>query len=441
MAVSLPGKTMSGRGSVKADVSELHGQLDDVPLDQVFETKGNEIVDILGSSPGMLRTDYESGEARPDVGNAWNASAVIQIGLTINESAIVRFSIGALTEKGESSADQPSFCRYVYQGAYLNYASLMTDFPEEKAVQLRRDRLSGTFRGRRIDLRNLSDDRSAPRSFLAVIIEGPELSDLESTVLWMLVCYMNGARVKPIYMDRFDADAKLMDRRFKLGVPFGVERNAPFDYRTAQPAASSIEVLLDGFYAMQSSDFPIAMVLHHLHDANTNNVETDTIQLLFAIHTAFEAWARLNRKEFLVSNDAWTKRMPAMLESLSPLVSDVPESLRASIANKLRGANMTSMGFRERYLFESLGIELDKDDKAALNLRNTLFHNGYLRKRFGELDQAERQKRVDVSGRLRNLVNLIILKLIGYDGYVEEATRHGNLRVTITNATPFSKGR
>jgi hypothetical protein len=437
LRLSLPDRVLEGNGSVFADASTIHGRIDDVPTHLLLKNETHDVSDILGSSPGLIVGESRRGEAT-SADNSWRGEHAILIGSSLGPSvSAAQFSIGSLiTGTGRNTKDI-RFERFVYQGGSLNFTSVMTDFPSESGIRFQRDRISGRFRGRRIEVRNLTDSSDPSQSFIGVTTEAPALTTIEADALWLLISFFNGARVKPVYRDTFDGDAEVIERRHRLGIPYGSNRVPPFDYRTATPSQNALEIIGNGFVRMMESDFPIAMIIHHVHDATTNNPETDTTFLLFAIHTAFEAWSRMANKQSLVAPELWRSRYSAIERAVTAQADGLPDELRSSILNRLRGANQTSMGFRERFLFDSIGIALDSEDKRTLRMRNELFHNGHLRARFHELDEGGRQWRIDMPRRLRNLVNQVVLKLVGYDGYVDEALRHGQLRITPFPDSPF----
>jgi hypothetical protein len=254
----------------------------------------------------------------------------------------------------------------------------------------------------------------------------------------MLASFLSGRRVRQLYAESYDADGLLVEREYRQGGAGSVGNFEPFHSRLAPLTAEYLAVIGDGFVRALHGKFPIGVMLHHLHSANEGNPETDAQSLLLAIHTSFEAWNKEFGVRELVDKEVFCPILDGMLELLEPIYLTIGPEWAETIKNKIRSSNNTSTNYRERDLFQKLSIVLDKRDRSALATRNQLIHNGYFLRRWHELSDAERQDRVDMPARLRNLVHQIILKLVGFTGAAVEATRYGSLQIESSFCPRFS---
>jgi hypothetical protein len=113
----------------------------------------------------------------------------------------------------------------------------------------------------------------------------------------------------------------------------------------------------------------------------------------------------------------------AILRATCPkaFFQQVGEALSSSVRAKLAHANRTTTAWRQRKLFDDLGIDVSGDDMGRiLHMRDELLHNGYLLKRWSQLTESERQQRYDDVGRLRRLALFVLFRLTGYEGQFQD---------------------
>jgi hypothetical protein len=422
------GVRYSGSGSVHADVSSINGTIHEA----VDISAAASFRRLLNTKPGTLRTDDDFGSALPCDGQAWKADRVTTTGFSITgNDQVLRFAVtGDLLVPAQSSGEA-CFWRYVYQGAGLPAATAFTDLKHGGGgTEYSLDRITGNFRGRRLDLRNLTEANEGARSFIAAIHDGvAPLEETESTALWLLISYLSGARLRSIYNDSFDSAGVMLQRSYRLGVAYSERTMAPFDSHAARPTDDALTIIGDGFVRMIEAKFPIGIIIHHLLDANTRNPEVDSIHLYLALQTVIEAWSLHRGANEIIDQTQWKTLRRKLIGAAEDILAEAPERLTKSIVNRIAGGNQTSYNERQRRVFSEIGVVLDDSTKHALSMRNELFHFGYFRRRFNQLSREEKQARLDLVGILRNLVNVIILKLVGYDGYLVEATRHEAIRI------------
>jgi len=288
------------------------------------------------------------------------------------------------------------------------------------------------FAGRTLICKSATNDAARIEDqFTSATVDGP-LDEIEHLALWLLLSFVTGNRVHSMAIEHFDCTGLRIATEHHRGVGVSVGRDEPFHRFYGPLDARGLERLGDGILRLMRAPvpFPIEIVIHHLLDGNSGYIETDATHHVLAIHTAFEAWNRKYGKKHWIGN-AWEKLASAIRSSIAPeAIEAIPAAIHDDVVDNIRTgintANRTSMGWRQRLMFEALQIDVTDDDNArALSLRNELLHNGYFLKRWRDLNHEERQRRRDDVERLRRLVLLIILRLTAYEGQFVSPVRPG----------------
>lgn len=118
-------------------------------------------------------------------------------------------------------------------------------------------------------------------------------------------------------------------------------------------------------------------------------------------------------KEFnteIITNKEYAQLIEDEIEKLQSKLSAYPEN--EIIINNIKKANKKSINVQMNTFFELIGLDIGKDEKAALHLRNKMVHSSR--------NYSDDEKAYDdlVLTRVYEvLFNRILLKLLGYDGY------------------------
>jgi hypothetical protein len=375
--------------------------------------------------PGAIISDQLLARAKPIGSPLWQALNMIETGSTASRDNVTHhFSVSELIISGAPSGGDSTYTRYVFQGGELPYVTHGSEFSNSIIAF---DRIETTFKGRRLILRNLNSDREPSKSALAAIVDSPPLNDLEEHALWLGMCYLNGARVKPLYHDNFSASGDLIARIHRRGRDFGHNRQPPI--RQTQSAAN-LAAIFGGFLELLKNNFPIDIVLGHLFNASTASIDTDIIHLLFAVQTAVEAIIHNDAADKFLPDAEWQPLRRELGSAIDSVSKEVPLPVRTALHNRIASANTRGYNSRLHEALRSLQITLTRETTSALALRNHLFHTGYLWRRFNLLPEQDQQQIVDAQGRLRNLVNAIVLRLVHYKGAIIEATRLGTIELS-----------
>jgi len=422
---------LTGQGSFIVSEDEQRGTVEFDDLESITTRAASGPVELsseLPSNPGELVGENRRGVAAA-ADDSWTAFGCISDGRTGFTDGEETFHAAGVTVYGPSRGSAAMYYRSVYSNGRIAAAPDMAAWIAEDSLTLTRDRFNGSFQNRVTAFCNMREAQRHEADIVAVNYEGPGLDELQSQALWMLASFLSGRRVKQLYIESFDADGTMIERDYRHGGVGSTGSNEPFHQRFAPLQADYLEVIGDGFVRALRGGFPIGVILHHLHSANEGNPEADAQSLLLAIHTAFEAWNRRFGVRELADTEIFRPLCCAMLALLEPLYATIGPEWAETVRNKIRSSNNTSTNYRERDLFQTLSIVLDERDRSALASRNQLLHNGYFLRRWHELSDAERQERVDMPPRLRNLVHQVILKLVGFRGTAIEATRYGSLQI------------
>ena len=277
---------------------------------------------------------------------------------------------------------------------------------------------TSTFDGRQIIVRSHTTNSLRIEDEIAsVTVDGP-LDEEQSNALWLLLSFVSGNRLHALAEERYDEQAELIEVSQQRGAGFGIGRDSPFDQRGASITTSGFSLLGDGLLRLLRADFPIAIVLEHLHMAVTGNADTDAQHFILAIHTALEAWNRMFGLEYWIDDDCWewfVKKARRTL--LGPIYDTVGPEVKTNLASAFRHANRTTTSWREKQFFNALQIDVsDKDNARALAVRDEILHNGHFLVRWAALTPEEQQQRRDDVERLHRLALLAVFRLTAFEG-------------------------
>ena len=256
---------------------------------------------------------------------------------------------------------------------------------------------------------------------MAVVFDGVPEEKTQDAV-WHVLNLLSGNTLQHLADEHYDEDGELVVTHFRIAHDWSDARREFFhwlfpDY--GRLADNGFETLVLGIRELLRREFPIDVVLHHLHVSPGQASDLEAQHLVLAIHTAIEAWNRHFDQEVWIEDNVWDKiqrRLRGPMKELgdySALGDEMKDNVRSSMAH----ANRTTTNWRQDRLFEALGIDIsDADNQRALKLRNEILHNGYFLRRWDQLSHDERQDRYHDIERLRRLVLLVVFKLAGYTG-------------------------
>jgi hypothetical protein len=358
-------------------------------------------------APGKLIGEQGRGQLTPDEGD-WAARHVINNGYHMERGRDTRnlstfqFYVGELEIRGAAYGSEVAATREIYAGGELNHNT--------------------EFRGEPLLIRALS--HNAPeiaQETLGITIAG-NLADLPSEAIWLWASFISGNRLGAICKEYFAEDGSLIRRIHRRGRVGDYRQQyfrpfyAPFSADGAQRMAEGIARLLD-------DAFPIEVVLDHLFQAGTGNVDVDAIHLVLSYHTAIEAWNRRAGYEDWIDDNVWERFAKCIRKRLIPeeLYETVGAEMKDNIRTSLAHANDTTTAWRQENLFKALNIDVSgADGKRIVDMRNELLHNGYFLTRWNELSHDQSQHRHDDVGRLRRLALFVIFRLTGYEGTFQD---------------------
>jgi hypothetical protein len=266
-----------------------------------------------------------------------------------------------------------------------------------------------------------------------VIYDGEPLVDEQAGAVYHVLSLVSGNRPRHFSREAFADDGNRIWLEIAPGPEAPPGQDAPFGWNTFVPHPRRIGPMLEATVDLEFAGFPIDVVLHHIHDANDGFTETAFKNLLFAVHTSFEAFAILKGSDKRINDDkTWVRQRELILEAIRTTKGQVEESILNGVLGQAAHANNTPGNQRQREFFAALEIPLTDRQQGALQLRNTLFHSGFIRPRLNKLAPEDLQERFNQLYALRALVNMMALKLMGYvgpyqDKFVDGAVELGPL--------------
>lgn len=313
--------------------------------------------------------------------------------------------------------------RYLYRGGRLRGWRERTERIETKQgtaerYQSTKDSFDTILFKRPARFTQVSDNETDQREqILGVTVSGTALSNDDQHALWLMLSFVCGNRLQTIAVEHFDVQGELLLAEYLSGVEYGAPpKGEPFDLRsghTFDPA--TFTVLADGFLRLERSGFPLAIAIHHLQDANTSYTQVEIKNLLFCIHTLFEAWTEQHKQRDIETEKVHDKNR-RKLDNEIKTVFGYDEELRGSVRDGVKFAYRRVGAVLQEMFFDSLGTILDSCEMRALRNRNGLFHNGFLKPKKDESQHAFLQRLVDDAATLRTLAHEALLKLAGYRG-------------------------
>jgi hypothetical protein len=361
----------------------------------------------LGSrdqSPGKLLSAEAYGRLLPSSEN-WEASGAVQVGESPGNDlrSTYRFRVGTLRVYGPARGDNIAATRVLFAGSNLSEDSFLG--------------------GKRLLCRSLTRNAASTHGETCGVAVDGELNELEYEALWLTISFVTGNRANTLAVESYNEHGELIEIVHRRGSGQSIGRNAPFHIYYGPLTSQGLKMIGDGFKRLLSASFPIEMSIHHIMEGNSGNLETDAQHLMLGIHTAIEAWNRKFEFEEWIDDELWEPifdrvRKHLVRPVLRPIYDDIgKDEIVPVMYAAMRHANRTTTAWRQKNLFEGLGIDVsDVDTIRVLAMRDELLHNGYFLRRWHELSKVERQQRVDDVARLRNIAHLVAFRLLAYEG-------------------------
>ncbi|HEV2739362.1 MAG TPA: hypothetical protein VGU66_12335 [Candidatus Elarobacter sp.] len=386
------------------------------------ETRTLGLSDLLGpGSQGELISEARYGTIVPSGGDSpqWIARNALVAHKTLGTPDVLsirtRLAAAELEIKFVEGLST-KYTREVFVGASLPDATGIFTFNEDGSA--RADRIEGTLFGRRASVRTLHDPVQAlgqqGLERLAVVYDGEPLIGAFSEALWLTLSLISGNSIEPAYVETFSASGTLLERRYRFGKPFSTRHRSPFHGVYCALPIQGLEDIVSAFYRLLTDGFPIDVVMSHLYEAVGATIDSMMQSLLLAVHTAIEAWNRLNEVPNLIPQATWEANRDAIVDAAANVATPLSVELAAVIAAKIKGSNHTSTASRQRRLLHGIGMTPKPPEKEALRLRNALFHDGYLRRQLQYLNRGELQERYDQLETLRDVAFRIVFGLLKY---------------------------
>jgi hypothetical protein len=368
---------------------------------------------LRSNSPGKLLDQADYGRIVPENAD-WEATKATNDGVHGSlgaDRSVYRFAVQEFLMRCSARDARVAAVRRVMSGSELSVVS--------------------TLAGRTLIAHPLTTGASNPEDQMLSVTSGGMLDEVQEHVLWIALSFISGNRLSPLFIETFDDRGILIERKHRRGAGVSHGRNAPFERFDAPINSRGFARIGDGFIRLLRAAFPIANVVHHLTEANTNNLDLDGQHLRLAIHAAIEAWNRLFGFKEWIDDEVWDQwfrsvRKYLLRPVLEPAYQDLGVDVVANLWNTGRHANRTTTAWRQQQLFSALQIQVQEEDsQRVLKMRDELLHNGFFLVRFQDLSHMEQQQRFDDIARLRNLAHIVVLRLAAFEGVCFDFLSHG----------------
>lgn len=294
---------------------------------------------------------------------------------------------------------------------------------------------------RRFILSEVVRSTETRNAYLGVSFVGPYLSQSELDALELVLYYVAGTGAIRQVVGTFDNDARWLHRSFQrhgharaeyprplfLSQSFGI----PEAYREIVAMAEVAKDLIE-------RGFPLCAILFHVFSAEQHVPEMKLTHLAIALDAAKNAMIDAVRGEGKVIPDQhlFEQRIaPAMSALEREFCGDEDVEALTLFKRRLEGANDWSDRERwKRFWRDVVRYQLTPEERAVLGHRHVAIHVGYILKTEYDLDRDDAigldrrpyeerlQQLVYDAAIFRNLVDRVLLDLLGYSGSFVDAT-------------------
>ncbi len=389
----------TGPGEVRADLSEVSAAMAADSLQSI---------DTLNQgAAGKLIEDERFGalSGTSDEGD-WRASGAYITNTSLGwPLSHVTFALDSVSVRGPGRGEV-AFTRQVFFGSRLEFliGCLVTPLDSYAA---QRGRIQEKAFGRRISVRDLRENNEKVCA-TAVVYDGAPLDDTESQALWLVLSLLAGSRLQTSVTETYDDKGQLIERVYRPGVANGAFGAAPFHVHHASYEPGVFAILCDRVAGLLHADFPVDVLVAHLQDANEGSMERRMQSCLLGIHAASEAWNRVHGTTTIMPKDAWDKIKNQVAEVATTVAAAISPAIGTAVSNAIMGANNVGTNARLRACLKALSLAPAGPMKKAIDLRNPLFHDGFLQRRFSSLSRQQQQERYDQV----QLLNEFLMRMI-----------------------------
>lgn len=362
------------------------------------------------ASPGNLIEDHSKGQITTP-SNSWKGIGALFSGSsrtygTKYEGDHYRFSLDQLSVCGVAYGNEIAVVRHIYSGASWN--------------------ANAEIQGNTLLIRGFTTALIHVNAEMLSVTYHTPPAEPHSEAVWHMLSLVSGNTVRHFADEYFDHDGNLIEVCYRIGSSVDDNHRKYFNVFHGPVSPNGCTMIANGIYRLMKVDFPIQVILQHLHQAAGRAIDIEAQHLVLAIHTAIEGWNRLFGSDYWIDDDRWKTFQRVVRKALIPveLCEDLGTEMAANIRSTFRHLNRTSTRWREQEFFKAVSIDIsDMDTERALKYRNDLLHNGFFKESWQILDSVGQQQRIHDIERLRRIVLLIIFRLTRYCGtYVNPIT-------------------
>lgn len=281
------------------------------------------------------------------------------------------------------------------------------------------DGVVATIFGRDALIRRMPTKTDAGNDVL-VAFDGAPLERQQQNALWIVLSFLAGRRVNVVGEIGIEGDREAWRKRHmcnesphKAQPPLGPER--------LHEMPTQLPRMLDNALAILDDEIPLDIALAHLFADSRGHLDIEIRDVTLALDALVEANAFASNGITIIDPEEYDELFPTLAQALGDALQGhvKREDILKRLSERLKGANDVSHGERRRKFWKRIGFKLKPDEKDALDNRHPMSHGGHLLRGAGDekYEALLRQTRL-----ARNLVNRVILALLGYDGPVFDYT-------------------
>jgi hypothetical protein len=281
------------------------------------------------------------------------------------------------------------------------------------------DGVVATIFGRDALIRRMPTKTAAGNDML-VAFDGAPLEKRQQNALWIVLSFLAGRRVRVVGEIGIEGEREIWCKRHmwnesphKAQPPLGPER--------LHEMSTVLPRMLDNALALLDEGNPLDIALAHLFADSRGNLDIEMRDVTLALDALVEASAFVSNGVTIVDPNEYGELLPVLEQALDEALQghERREDLLKRLSERLKGANDVSHGERRRKFWKRIGFELKPDEKDALDNRHPMSHGGYLLRGAGDEEYKALLRQTRLA---RNLMNRVILALLGYDGPVFDYT-------------------
>ena len=277
------------------------------------------------------------------------------------------------------------------------------------------DGMVTTIFGRDALIRRMPSKTEAGHDLL-VAFDGDPLEAMQQSALWIVMSFLAGRLANVVGSIGIEGNREVWRRRHAWKAPLN-KAQPPLGPMRMHDLPTIFPNMLGNALALLLDDIPIDVALEHLFTDSRGHLDIEIRDTALALDALIEANAFKSNGVTVIATGDYEALLPLLSDALDAALTGQPkhDELFKRIMGRVKTANDISHGERRIKFFSRVGFDLKPDEKDALDNRHPMSHCGYVLRHAGDDQYEKLMLQVQLA---RNLVNRVILALLGYRGPV-----------------------